>query len=137
MNEKSFLFDTNVLSDLIRRPQGTLARKLTALPPLRLQTSIIVACELRYGALKKKSPRLQQKVDQLLELVEVLPLGPEADRHYGQIRTALEVRGEVIGQNDLLIAAHARALGLTLVTANVSEFSRVPGLAVENWLDPA
>lgn len=134
MNEKDFLFDTDVLSELIRHPQGALARRMTALPPDRLRSSIVVACELRYGALKKKSPRLQQKVDQLLELVTVLPLEAEADRHYGQIRTALERQGRVIGQNDLLIAAHARALGLTLVTANVAEFSRVPGLSVENWL---
>lgn len=97
-------------------------------------TSVVVACELRYGVHKKSSPSLAAKVDQLLSWVEVLPLEVQIDLHYAEIRVALEKMGRPIGHNDLLIAAHARGLGLTLVTDNIGEFSRVPGLLVENWL---
>jgi tRNA(fMet)-specific endonuclease VapC len=97
-------------------------------------TSVVVACELRYSVHKKGSPRLAAKVDQLLSGVEVLPLDVRVDLHYAEVRVALEKMGQPIGHNDLLIAAQARALGLTLVTDNLREFSRVPGLAIEIWL---
>ncbi len=92
---------------------------------------MIVACELRYGTLKKGSSRLTDKVDNLLAQVKVLPLDAQVDLHYAEVRVTLEKAGQPIGHNDLLIAAHARALGLTLATDNVREFSRVPGLAVK------
>lgn len=98
-------------------------------------TSIIVACELRYGAAKKGSARLSERVESLLESLEVLPLDKESDHRYAEIRYHLEQQGKPIGPNDLLIAAHALALDLTLVTDNVEEFARVPGLRLENWLD--
>lgn len=72
----------------------------------------------------------------MLDTVEILPLRADADEHYGRIRATLEARGCVIGQNDFWIAAHALALDATLVTANLSEFARVEGLTVENWLRP-
>lgn len=97
-------------------------------------TSIVVAAELRFGAVKSGSPKLADRVDRILSALEVLPLQPPADRHYGDIRQKLARRGLPIGPNDLLIAAHARALDLAVVTANAREFSRVPGLRVENWL---
>ena len=97
-------------------------------------TSIIVACELRYGAAKKGSDRLSSRVAALLEQLTLLPLAAGTDREYALIRDRLERAGNPIGPNDLLIAAHARALGLTLVTANVGEFARVTGLEVQNWL---
>lgn len=97
-------------------------------------TSIVVACELRYGATKKGSPALSTRVDELLSAIEVLPIDEGVDQKYGEIRTALEKAGTPIGANDYLIAAHALAANLTLVTDNANEFSRVPGLIVENWL---
>ena len=133
-----YLFDTNILSALVKQPTSQLARRVAVLDREAFCTSIIVACELRYGALKKDSPRLTDQVENLLAQVKVLPLDARADRHYAEMRVALEKVGQPIGHNDLLIAAHARALGLTLVTDNLREFSRVPGLAVENWLtDPS
>uniref|UniRef100_UPI0038B235D9 type II toxin-antitoxin system VapC family toxin n=1 Tax=Geomonas oryzae TaxID=2364273 RepID=UPI0038B235D9 len=97
-------------------------------------TSIVVAGELRFGAAKKGSPSLRVKVEQIIANIEVLSLDVDADHHYAEIRNYLQQRGLTIGPNDLLIAAHARSLGLVLVTDNVREFSRVPGLVVENWL---
>jgi tRNA(fMet)-specific endonuclease VapC len=97
-------------------------------------TSIIAACELRYGAARSGSARLARQVEAVLDAIEVLPFEADADRHYAAIRTTLERKGVVIGANDLLIAAHARAAGATCVTANEAEFRRVPALQVENWL---
>jgi tRNA(fMet)-specific endonuclease VapC len=95
---------------------------------------LIVACELRYGTQKKGSDALTARVEQLLDTIDVIPLQDDTSVHYAQIRTALESIGRPIGGNDLLIAAHARSLGLIVVTANTKEFARVPGLVVENWL---
>ena len=128
-----YLLDTNIVSVIVRDPGGTLAKRLSALPRSEFGISIIVACELRYGATRKRSARLTSQLEAVLEGVDILPLEEQADRHYGQIRTELERIGRPIGHNDLLIAAHARALGATLVTHN-TEFSRVPGLVIENWL---
>ncbi len=129
-----YLLDTNILSDLIRHPQGNVADRIAAAGENTVCTSIIVAAELRYGAEKSGSPQLTDRVDLILSALEILALEPPADRHYGQIRQQLTRQGLPIGPNDLLIAAHAVALNLTVVTANAREFSRVPGLKVENWL---
>jgi tRNA(fMet)-specific endonuclease VapC len=93
-----------------------------------------VAAELRYGCAKAGSPRLQKAVEDLLGEIEVLPFEAPADAEYGRLRAELEAAGKTIGGNDLLIAAHAYALGATVVTANVQEFKRVRRLKVENWL---
>ena len=98
-------------------------------------TSIIVACELRYGAAKKGSARLTQQLEAVLDVLPILSLEPAVDRRYGELRADLERRGTPIGPNDLLIAAQALALGLVLVTDNVQEFRRVRGLEVKNWLE--
>lgn len=129
-----YLLDTNILSDLLRNPSGRAARRLAVLGEVTVGTSIVVACELRYGAAKKGSPQLSERVEVLLGSLEILPLDKESDRHYAEIRSHLDRMGKPIGPNDLLIAAHALALDLTLVTDNVDEFARVPGLALENWL---
>ena len=99
----------------------------------QLCTSIIVAAELRFGALKRQSIVLQTRIDELLALVEVISFEAPADECYGIVRATLERDGVTIGANDLLIAAHAIALGCTLVTNNEREFRCVPGLAIENW----
>lgn len=98
-------------------------------------TSVMVACELRYGAAKRASSALTQRVAALLEIIPVLPLDSDADRYYAEIRTALESKGHCIGGNDLLIAAHCCAVDATLVTHNRREFDLVPGLVVADWLD--
>jgi tRNA(fMet)-specific endonuclease VapC len=129
-----YLLDTNMISDLIRRPAGRVAQRIAELGERRVCTSIIVAAELRYGAVKRRASQLTRLVEGVLERLEVLPLEPPADAAYAQLRTELEQRGRVIGGNDLLIAAHAIASGHTLVTANAREFSRIAELACENWL---
>ena len=83
---------------------------------------------------KSGSSRLRKAVEDLLGEISVLPFDVPADGEYGAIRTELEAIGKPIGGNDLLIAAHARAAGATVVTVNADEFKRVPGLKVENWL---
>jgi len=129
-----YLLDTNILSDLIRHPQGTVAGKIAEADEDSVCTSLINAAELRYGAVKSGSEKLTDRVDLVLSALEVLPLESPADRQYAQLRHHLTRQGTPIGPNDLLIAAHALATDLTVVTANVGEFSRVPGLKVENWL---
>ena len=127
------MLDTNALSELVRNPDGTLAQKLNALEPDSVCTSIVAACELRFGAQRKGSAPLTQRVEQLLQALTVLPLDTPADEHYADIRATLERSGTPIGSHDLLIAAHARSRGMTLLTRNLREFQRVPGLAVEDW----
>lgn len=129
-----YLLDTNILSSLLKQPSGAVASRICSVGEDAICTSIIVACELRYGAAKKDSPTLSGKVEQLLSTVEVLPLDEDADGKYAQLRAALEKAGTPIGANDYLIAAHALSLELTLVTDNIGEFSRVPGLTIESWL---
>lgn len=128
-----FLLDTNIVSDLVHDPHGTVARRIARVGEGVVCTSIVVACELRYGAAKRGSPRLSTQLEAILRVLPVLPLGPDVDLHYGDIRAQLERAGTPIGANDLLIAAHARSAGLQLVTRNVGEFSRVPGLRVKTW----
>ena len=128
-----YLLDTSAVSDLMRHPQGRVAERIAAVGEANICTSIIVAAELRYGA-AKGSTRLADRVESVLAVLEVLPLKAPADVAYGELRAQLEREGRPIGGNDLLIAAQALALGCSVVTANQSEFGRVPGLRHENWL---
>src|SRR5271166_2026069 len=118
------MLDTNIVSDLIRNPQGHAAGKLAERGDDDICVSIITAAELRYGAAKKASARLEARVNAVLGVIDVLPFDLPADAEYGMIREELEAAGTPIGPTDLFIAAHARALDLTLVTRNVSEFRR-------------
>lgn len=129
-----YLLDTNILFELIRSPRGLAARRLGELGEEQVCTSIVVAAELRYGAAKRSSPKLTERVQGALGRLEVLPLDAPADTAYATLRARLESRGQPIGANDLLIAAHALAHGCILVTDNEKEFSRIEGLVVENWL---
>ncbi len=128
------MLDTNIISDLIRNPQGKAARRVAAAGEANICTSIIVAAELRYGCIKGGSKRLAKAVEDVLGEITVLPFDGPADVEYGAIRARLEAAGPPIGSNDLLIAAHASSTGSTIVTANADEFKRVRGLKVENWL---
>jgi tRNA(fMet)-specific endonuclease VapC len=129
-----FLLDTNIVSDLVRQPQGRVARCIAREGERSVCTSIVVAAELRYGAARLGSARLSRQLEAILAALDILPLEEPADRQYAKLRRQLEQRGMPIGPNDLLIAAHALAEECTLVTANEREFSRVPGLKVANWL---
>jgi tRNA(fMet)-specific endonuclease VapC len=131
-----YMLDTNIISHLIRNPQGNTARHFAKVGEESLCTSIVVAAELRYGCRKIGSARLLKAVEDVLSEIDVLPFDVPADAEYGSIRAELEAAGKPIGGNDMLIAAHARATGATIVTGNTDEFTRVRGLNVENWLSP-
>ena len=129
-----YLLDTNIVSDLIRNPQGRIARHIRKIGEAKVCRSIIVAAELRYGAAKKQSARLTAQVQAVLGALEVLPFESPADGTYGVLRARLEKAGRPIGANDLLIAAQTLALGYTLVTDNEKEFAQIKDLPRENWL---
>ncbi len=129
-----YLLDTNIVSDLIRNPQGAVVGHIRSVGGTNVCASVIVAAELRFGAEKKRSARLTRQLEAVLGALEVLPFEAPADVAYATIRARLERAGRRIGGNDLLIAAQTIALGLTLVTDNEAEFARVEGLTWENWL---
>lgn len=129
-----YLLDTNIVSDLVRHPQGRVAQRIRAVGEGQVCTSIIVAAELRYGATKKGSPRLTSQLEAVLGALDVLPFEAPADATYGLLRARLEQAGQPIGGNDLLIGAQAVALGCTIVTDNEREFTRIDDLPRENWL---
>ena len=128
------MLDTNIVSDMIRNPAGRAAQRARAEGDA-VCVSVIVAAELRYGCAKKGSLQLRRRVEEFLSEVPVMSFDVPADEVYGGIRADLEAAGRPIGSNDLLIAAHAHALGAITVTANVGELGRVRGLNVENWLE--
>jgi tRNA(fMet)-specific endonuclease VapC len=134
MRKRRYLLDTNILSQMVKEPAGVVSRRIAEVGESRVCTSLIVACELRFGAAKKGSARLSAQLESILSALEILPLEEPLDRHYADIRLHLHLTGQPIGHNDLLIAAHARYLGMIMVTHNEREFSRVPELIVENWL---
>ena len=135
-----WMLDTNILSYAIRYPRGPLAvriQQLSAQTQGVLCTSLVVACELSFGAKKVGSVNLVAKIETMLGFVPSKALDHDVVQHYATIRTHLEKAGTPIGPNDTLIAAHALALDCILVTNNDTEFLRVPGLRVENWLADA
>jgi tRNA(fMet)-specific endonuclease VapC len=129
-----YLLDTNIVSNLIREPQGRVAQRIRELGEAQVCTSIIVAAELRYGARKKGSPRLTAQLEAVLGALDVLPFEAPADTVYSLLRARLEQTGRPIGGNDLLIAAQAVALGYAVVTDNIKEFSRIDELPLDHWL---
>lgn len=129
-----YSLDTNIVSDLVRNPQGPIAEHIRRVGESAVCASVVVAAELRYRAEKKGSARLSAQLEAVLGALAILPFEPPADAAYGRIRARLERAGRPIGGNDLLIAAQAVALGLTIVTDNEREFARVEGLNTQNWL---
>ena len=132
-----YLLDTNILSDLVHHPRsGTAARQLALVRAhggQDISTSIITAAELRYGVAKRGSTRLVRQVETVLGALDVLPFEAPADVIYGRLRADLERRGQPMGGNDLLIAAHSLAAQLTVVTDDRGS-ARIPELLHENWL---
>jgi tRNA(fMet)-specific endonuclease VapC len=133
-----WLLDTNIISALMRDPRGVVAdqlkQKLLRVEGAKIATSAIVDCELRFGLEKNSSPRLLNAYRVTLAAIDVLDFDSSAVQRYANLRNYLERQGTPIGPNDMLIAAHALALGCVLVTDNDDEFCRIPGLRVENWL---
>ena len=129
-----YLLDTNILSDLVRNLQGTSFERIRQVGDQNVCTSLVAAAELRYGAAKKGSARLSAQVALVLSVIDVLPLEQPVNEQYAIARNQLELLGQPIGGNDLLIAAQALALGCTVVTDNEREFRRIQRLQVENWL---
>lgn len=129
-----YLLDTNVCVDYLTGRYPSVAARLRALGPADVCLSSVAVAELRYGADKSAHPRRNHRMlDTLTDEIACQAFDGAAAAYYGRVRTALERRGRPIGPNDMLIAAHALALGLVLVTDNVREFGRIDGLDLENW----
>ncbi|RYE51986.1 MAG: type II toxin-antitoxin system VapC family toxin [Rhizobiaceae bacterium] len=135
MTSVRYMLDTNIVSALIRWPDGSTKSRLLSVGEESVCVSAIGASELRFGAVRRRSARLISQVEDVLSRMLVIDYNDAASIVYADIRAQLEVRGTLIGSNDLFIAAHARSLDLTLVTDNIREFSRVDGLKLENWID--
>ena len=129
-----YLLDTNIVSDLMRNPRGRVFERISEVGEASICTSIIVAAELRFGAARKNSPRLTAQLETVIGAIEIVNLEAPVDTLYANIRSGLERLGQPIGGNDLLIAAHALAMNLTLITDNESEFARIGQLRIENWI---
>ena len=129
-----YLLDTNIVIYVLkRRPKEVL--EIFNRNASRMAISSITLSELIYGA--EKSANVDKNLEAIEEFIshlEVLPYNAKASQHYGQIKAALEKKGEIIGENDIHIAAHAISQGLILVTNNLRGFKRVPNLALENWV---
>lgn len=133
----SYLLDTNICVFLIRNKSQSVLQRFRQHPVGEIGISAVTLAELRYGAEKSQNPAANHAaLEAFLVPLSILDFDAEAASHYGKVRTDLEVRGLPIGPLDTMIAAHARSLSVTLVTNNVSEFSRVPGLAIEDWTKP-
>jgi tRNA(fMet)-specific endonuclease VapC len=132
-----YLLDTNIISALMKDRTGAITANVRVwaqrLPDCKLVTSVVVQYELLFGLARHGTSRLQTAYDIQMNKLPVLPLDAAVGPHYARLRAHLEKAGTPIGANDTLIAAHALALGATLITAD-AEFSRVPDLALENWL---
>ena len=134
---RRYLLDTNIISHMMRETVGVAVRSFAAAtsnePTCAVDTSTVVLCELQFGLQRMPNPRLAAALDRILTGVQVHPIDQGVVPHYASLRQQMEAAGTPLGPNDTLIAAHALALGATLVSADEA-FSRVPGLQVENWL---
>jgi tRNA(fMet)-specific endonuclease VapC len=129
-----YMLDTDICSFIVKRSDERVLKRLRTMPVAEVCVSVITKAELLYGVEISPRPRVDDPaVAAFLHHIAVLDFPDEAARHYANIRGHLKQRGTMIGANDLLIAAHARYLGMTLVTNNVGEFGRIPHLKLENW----
>jgi len=132
-----YLLDTDICIYVLSRRHAGLLRRMDRLKHGEAVISVVCLGELMFGAVKSSTPDgARANLDALTSVASVLPLEQAVADHYADIRSALESKGRPIGGNDLWIAAHARSAGLTLVTNNEREFTRVSGLTVENWAAP-
>ena len=132
-----YMLDTDTCSYIMRRSHDAVLKRLAKVPVNEVCISVITKSELLFGV--EVSPKRRQDEAALtafLDYIEVLDFPDKASSHYAKIRADLKTRGTMIGANDLFIAAHARSLGLTLITNNIREFKRVRGLSIDNWMQP-
>lgn len=130
-----YLLDTNICIYVIKQRPAQVKARFAQVPLGDLGISSITLAELQYGVEKSQLPaKSRQALQQFVAALEIYDFDDSATQHYGRIRTYLEQKGTPIGSLDTLIAAHALSLKATLVTNNVKEFQRVPGLTIENWL---
>lgn len=130
-----YLLDTSVCVQFLRAHESTM-RRLGAVGPEAIAVSAMTVAELRFGTLKARTPEAANaQLNDLLAATEIIAFDAESAEHHARCRHALEVAGTPIGERDLVIAATALAHGLAVATGNVREFTRVPGLAVEDWTD--
>lgn len=127
------MLDTDSVSYALQG-RGNVGARIAEHRPSEICVSAITVAELRYGADKRSSRKLHRLIDSFTGDLEIVPFDAEAARHFGRLASELAARGTPIGDFDTLLAAHAMALGLTLVTNNVKHFGRVTGLVVENWV---
>jgi tRNA(fMet)-specific endonuclease VapC len=131
-----YLLDTNICIYIAKRKPEAVLRRLEQMKPGDIGMSVVSYAELSFGAWKSEQREANlEKLERLRRLIPVQPLGEDVTSHYGRIRADLECKGIPIGGYDLLIAAHALSLRLTLVTNNAREFAGVEGLRVENWTE--
>lgn len=131
-----YMLDTNICIYIQRQKPGEVLRRFQKLKPGDAAISVITWGELLYGAEKSQQrEKALQLLEEFMTLIPVLPMPQNAGNAYGAIRASLESKGTPIGNNDLWIAAHAKAAALTIVTNNEQEFKRVPGLKVQNWVE--
>ena len=128
------MLDTNVCIYLIREHPASVLERFAAHPVGDIGMSVVTLAELEYGVAKSSRPaRNREALEQFVSPLEVAPFDRAATEAYGRLRATLEKKGRPIGSMDLLIAAHAMSLDVRLITHNVREFGRVPGLHVEDW----
>lgn len=130
-----YLLDTNICIYIAKHKPISVLHKFDQLMFGEVGMSTITYGELFYGAEKSQHPKKTLHIlEELIGLIPPLPISTEAGKYYGKIRSHLEIHGKMIGNNDLWIAAHALTLGITLVTNNLKEFTRIPHLKLENWV---
>jgi tRNA(fMet)-specific endonuclease VapC len=131
-----YMLDTDTCAFVLRKSSPGLLTRIQAIPLGQQCMSVVTFAELLYGvqlSTKKKANR--EAVDAMTRHLQILQWTPDAAEHYADIRVDLRKKGQQLGANDLMIAAHARSLGAVIVTNNLKDFGRVKGLRVENWLD--
>jgi tRNA(fMet)-specific endonuclease VapC len=130
-----FMLDTDTCAFIMRGPSERLREKLLSTPMDEQSISVVTLAELLYGARLSSKPKQNRAVlDAFVKHVSILDWTEDAAEHYAEIRVHLRKKGQMIGANDLMIAAHARSLDTVVVTNNEREFRRVPGLEIENWV---
>jgi len=130
-----YMLDTDICIFITRKSEPSLLERIESVPLEQQCISVVTLAELLYGVqVSSKKKANQEAVDLFAQHIEVLEWTPDAAKHYAEIRADLKKKGQQLGSNDLLIAAHARSIGAVIVTNNVKDFGRVKGLKLENWM---
>ena len=131
-----YMLDTDICIFITRKSGATLLERIESVPLEQQCISVVTLAELLYGVqVSSKKKANQEVVDLFAQHIAVLEWTPDAAKHYAEIRADLKKKGQQLGSNDLLIAAHARSIGAVIVTNNIKDFGRVKGLKLENWMD--